>query len=41
MYEVPKDCMSCSYSGVDDDDELYCALHQKMVKDNDVCEDYN
>jgi hypothetical protein len=41
MKEVPRDCLSCSHSGVTEDDELYCVIHQKIVKDEDVCNEYN
>lgn len=41
MREVPKDCMSCVNSHVTDEDKLYCIVHEKIVKDEDTCEDYN
>lgn len=41
MIELPKDCMSCSHSMVTDDDKLYCLIKNKIVKDEDNCEDYN
>lgn len=41
MNEVPKDCLSCGQSMVTDNDELYCVVNKKIVKDEDTCEDYN
>lgn len=36
-----KDCLSCGHSGVTEDDELWCSLKQKIVNDDDFCEDHN
>lgn len=35
------DCFNCNNSGVDEDDKLWCSLHQKTVEDNEKCEDWN
>jgi len=36
-----KDCFNCGQSMVTDEDKLFCVAHQKIVNDEDVCEDYN
>jgi hypothetical protein len=41
MQEIPKDCLSCANSGINDDDELWCVVKQEVVPENDTCEDYN
>ena len=41
MRELLKICLHCGHSGVTDDDELYCPIKEKIVKDDDTCEEYN
>ena len=41
MKEVEKDCFSCGQSMVTEEDELFCMVHQRIVKDNEACEDYS
>lgn len=38
---MEKDCLSCSNSGVTEEDELYCVIKQEIVNEDDVCEEYN
>jgi hypothetical protein len=40
-----KDCLACSHSQSEEleneDDKLFCVLHQKYVKEDDYCDDVN
>lgn len=36
-----RNCFNCSHSGVTENDEFWCALHQKVVQENETCEDWN
>ena len=36
-----EDCCGCANSMVTDEDKLKCILKQKIVKDDDICEDFN
>ena len=41
MKEVPKACLSCSKSYSTCEFELFCIVKQKIVQEDDTCEDYN
>lgn len=42
LRNIPKDCMSCANSFVDDDDNLRCAKQDwKTVDDDDSCDEWN
>lgn len=36
-----KDCLICSNSYITLEDELYCAIHNKKVEEDGICDDYN
>lgn len=39
-----KDCLACGHSQseeCEEGDKLFCVLHQKYVKENEVCDDFN
>ena len=35
------DCIDCGHSSSDDEDNLHCSIHQKIVADNDSCNNFN
>jgi hypothetical protein len=34
-------CFNCANAFVTDDDKLHCIVKDKIVKDDDSCEEYN
>lgn len=36
-----RDCLSCSNSGVTENDELFCVVKQEIVQEDGYCEEYN
>lgn len=38
---IPQDCLNCSQSMSIENDNLFCIIHQKEVKDNEYCKNYN
>ncbi|SNR95912.1 hypothetical protein SAMN05446037_100296 [Anaerovirgula multivorans] len=36
-----RDCLACGHSMLTDcDDRLYCVLHEKIVREDDVCTEF-
>ncbi len=40
-YNMKEDCLNCSNSLSDDDNNLYCSVHQKIVDEDEKCDEYN
>lgn len=38
---IERNCFNCGSSMVTDEDELYCPLLEKVVKDTDICDECN
>ncbi|MDR4324022.1 hypothetical protein FOS03_25975 [Bacillus paranthracis] len=38
---MKKDCLNCGNSLSDDDNNLYCSVHQKIVDEDEKCDEYN
>ncbi|MFK4380212.1 hypothetical protein ABH948_005662 [Bacillus sp. RC218] len=38
---MKEDCLNCGNSLSDDDNNLYCSVHQKIVNEDEKCDEYN
>jgi hypothetical protein len=41
MKELEYICFYCSNSMVTEENELYCVIKEKIIQDEEMCEDYN